>query len=80
MVTPQIWEHLQHFEFLVVGQSEYRPGHSSETVILHVLSNSLPWLRSTEVTALFALLDISTAFNTVDHDILQQRLRQSFEF
>jgi hypothetical protein len=36
MVAQRIWEYLQQFELLPVGQSGFPPGHSSETAIRRV--------------------------------------------
>jgi len=50
---------------------------SKETVIARVLSDILTALDSREIAAL-ALLDLSAAFDTVDHSILLLRLQRSF--
>jgi len=49
-------------------QSCFRPGHSTETAILCVLSDILEAVDDGDVAAL--VLDLSAAFDTVDHDIL----------
>jgi len=54
-------------------QSGFHPGHSTETAILHVISDLLPAVDHGDFAAL-ALLDLSAAFDTVDHDILLKRL------
>jgi len=50
-------------------QSGFRPGHSTETAILRVLSDILEAVDDGDVAAL-VLLNLSVAFDTVDHDIL----------
>lgn len=49
--------------------------HSSETALLKVTSGLLLSVDSGENTTL-VLLDLSTAFDTVDHDILLTHLKQ----
>ena len=50
-------------------QSAYRKKHSTETAMLRVLSDVLTSADVWEVT-LLGLLDLSAAFDCVDHDIL----------
>ena len=54
-------------------QSDYRRGHSTETALLKVLSDLITAVDSGQLALLF-LLDMSPAFDTVNHDILLQRL------
>ena len=55
-------------------QSSYRPNHSTETCLNHVISNILNSL-ATESPIQLLLLDLSAAFDTLDHDFLTNRLR-----
>ena len=48
-------------------------GHSTESVLLKVKSDLLQAMDNQEVTYL-ELLDLSVAFDTVDHDLLLNRL------
>jgi len=54
-------------------QSAYRKGHSTETVLLEVLDGVYTAADNRQVTVLIGL-DLSAAFDTVDHAILLQRL------
>ena len=55
-------------------QSAYRPYHSTETALLRVQNDILTSIDNKEVT-LLVLLDLSAAFDTVDHTILLNRLK-----
>jgi Reverse transcriptase (RNA-dependent DNA polymerase) len=54
-------------------QSAYRSNHSTETAVLHVLSEILTAADCGNLSSL-VLLDLSAAFDTVDHEILLRRL------
>ena len=58
-------------------QSAYRKHHSTETAVLKIVSDILQATDSGKVTVL-GLLDMSAAFDTVDHAILLDRLHTSF--
>ena len=58
-------------------QSAYRLGHSTETALLKVHNDLLMNMDAQRVT-LLVLLDLSVAFDTVDHEVLLNRLRSSF--
>ena len=55
----------------------YRSHHSTETLLIHLLSDLHTSIDNGEVTIL-ALLDVSAVFDYVDHNILIRRLRASF--
>ena len=54
-------------------QSAYKPAHSAETALLRVQNDILCAVDQHQAIAL-VLLDLSAAFNTIDHAILLQRL------
>ena len=56
-------------------QSVYRAGHSTETALLKVYSDILINMDNQRVT-LLVLLDLSSAFDTVDHKVLPVASKQ----
>ena len=76
-VYEQINNYLQENNLLPLHQSAYRKYHSTETVILDVLSDIYAASDSGKLT-LLGLLDQSAAFDVVDHEILLKRLEFSF--
>ena len=65
------------FELLPELQSAYRAHHSTETAVLKVLGDILRAIDGGGLAALM-LLDLSAAFDTVDHTILLRRLKVSY--
>ena len=60
-----------------VHQSAYRPQHSTETAVVSVLCDIFRAVDSGKVCTL-VLLDLSTAFDTVDHSILLTVLKDRY--
>ncbi len=60
-------------------QSAYRKYHSTETALLKVKNDLLMNMNKGHMSIL-VLLDMSSAFDTVDHEILIQRLETKFGF
>ena len=77
MVSGQLIEYLQSNNLMPRFQSAYRRHHSTETALLRVISDIVGAVDRGSVT-LLGLLDLSTAFDTVDHTILLDRLRIRF--
>jgi len=73
----QLNAHLQRHGLLPEHQPAYRRCHSTETAMLKVLSDAHVATDAGRVT-LLSLLDLSAAFNTVDHQILVERLRRTY--
>jgi len=77
VILPQLLEHLKVIDLLPSVQSAYRKCHSTETAIARVLSDIPMALDRGDVAAL-ALMDLSAAFDTVDHCILLRSLCVSY--
>jgi len=60
-------------------QSAYRPGHSTETALVHLLDSIYHAADHGKATLLFSL-DLSAAFDTIDHSLLLRTLSHSFGF
>ena len=77
LVTKQLTDYLRSADLLPSLQSGFRSGHSTETATLRVLFDILGAVDSGDVPAL-VLLDLSAAFDTVDHAILCRHLQVSY--
>jgi len=73
LVTRQLLAHLNSNGLLPRFQSAYRAYHSTETAVLKVFTDILFAVDAGDLSAL-VLLDLSAAFDTVDHGILLHRL------
>ena len=73
IVLKQFLQHLESHSLLEPFQSAYRKCHSKETALPGVVNDLLQASDSGYVSIL-SLLDLSAAFDTVDHDILIKRL------
>ena len=77
IVLSQLLAHLDHNNLWHDFQSAYRPHHSTETALLRVF-NDLLTAGDTDQISILTLLDLSAAFDTIDHDLLLCRLKHVF--
>ena len=77
VVDARLAEHVSRHRLLSVVQSAYRPFHSTETAIVRVVNDMISVVDQGHIGALM-LLDLSTAFDTVDHSILMEVLKRRF--
>ena len=73
----QVVNHLTLHHLFPGTQSAYRKHHSTETALLKVTNDILLSMNRQHVS-LLVLLDLSSAFDTVDHTILLHRLQSHF--
>jgi hypothetical protein len=77
LVLLQLNDHLLSHDLLQSHQSAYRSGHSTETALLKIINDLLIALDKRNI-AFLTLLDLSAAFDTIDHSILLKRLENTF--
>ena len=73
----QLSDHMNKVRPLPSGQSAYRPFHSTETALLKVQSDILLSMDDQKVT-LLVMLDLSAAFDTINHNILLETSGSGF--
>mgnify|MGYP003547058831 FL=1 len=77
VVSLRVQSHLSSNSLYLPFQSAYRSFHSTETALLKVHNDICSAMDKQKVTSLI-LLDLSAAFDTVDHSILLNRLSNWF--
>jgi hypothetical protein len=73
VVASKIMSHLQKNALYDPYQSAYRENHSCETVVLSALNEAYCAVDRREIS-IIALLDMSAAFDTIDHGLLIKKL------
>ena len=68
-MTARNTTHAEQLSLFPARQSAYRHFHSTETVVTSVLNDAIRAADEGKVTCL-VLLNLSAAFDTVDHDVL----------
>ena len=77
VVLLQLQSHLCANSLLEIRQSTYRKYHSTEIAVLNVLEGLLT-KSDQQLVSILSLLDLSAAFDTLDHAILLRRLESTF--
>ena len=77
VVCGQVTQHVEGTGNVEPLQSVFRPNYSTEMALLHVKTDLLDAIDKKEVTCL-VLLDLSAAFDTVNHSILLHHLKYRF--
>ena len=76
-VLSQFNDHCLTSDLMPHFQSAYRPNHSCETALIKLMNDILWNMEEQCVTALVAI-DLSAAFDTVDHNVLIKVLNKKF--
>ena len=79
LVLSQVSSYLNSHNLYNTCQSAYRPSHSTETALLKVVNDLFLSLNKGNISVL-ALLDFSSAFDTIDHPFLVHCLHTDFGF
>ena len=73
IVHDQTYNHLRLLNAISEHQSAYRKNHSTETTICSVVSDMIDIIEDSKC-GILVMLDLSAAFDTVDHKLLLQDL------
>ena len=79
VVALRIMTHVSDQQMVECFQSAYRKNHSTETALLYVTSAVKTAMDKKQGTILL-LVDFSSAFDTINHNILIRRLRLRYGF
>ena len=77
VVASRYTDHAEQNKLFPVKQSAYRRHHSTESAVLSVMNDVIRNIDDGKVVPL-VLLDLSAAFDTVDHEILLEVLHKCF--
>src|SRR6218665_2200171 len=77
IIASQLVAYFDAYDLLPAHQSGFRRNHSTETLLVRLLSDLHSAMDAGHVS-LLALFDVSSEFDSVDHNILLQRLSISF--
>ena len=77
VVAVRLHQHFSLNNLYTINQSAYRSGHSVESALLSITDSALRSLDNNK-GVIVVLLDLSAAFDTIDHKILLERLETRF--
>lgn len=73
IIVKRLIAHLKEYNLILVTRSSFRNGYSTTIVLTKVVGDSIQAMDNSEV-AFLALLDYSTAFDSINHTILLSEL------
>ena len=74
VVAKQLTDHMSLHQLHEPFQSAYKQFHSTETALIRV-HNDIMWAMEEQGVTILVLLDLSSAFDTIDHRVLLSRLQ-----
>ena len=77
MMSARLDEHIERYDLTDSAQSAFKKYHSTETSLLKVQTDMLEATDNGNMSIL-VVLDLSAAFDTVDHHIIVTRLCQTY--
>ena len=75
-MAKQLNNYLLHFNILDPKQSGFRQFHSTETILIY-LTDDILWTLDHNKNIQLLLLNLSSAFDTINYDLLIDRLKMS---
>ena len=78
VVAVRFNEHCDAHKLLPICQLAYRACHSTATAVTIVHNNIVRNIEKKDRVSMLVLLDLSTAFDTVDHALLPEALEKRF--
>ena len=74
VVYEQTWSHLKSLGIIPEEQSAYRENHSTETTNCAIMNDMIEIIRNNQC-GILVMIDLSAAFDTVDHTYLLEDLK-----